>query len=279
MNARLLKLFLLAVAVLPGPAQSAQGELFSFTNNNDTLSITAEIWCPYACEPESERPGILVEIVREIFAREGIAVDYTLLPWRRAIVETERGGFDGILGVVEGNRGSLLLDEAGLGVDETVVVLRKDTDFHFAGPQSLDSLRLGVIANYTYDNNGELDRYLQKRLAAQDRMVTIYRDEPIKSLINMLSGNRIDAFLENRQVTNYESNRLNFKDQIAITSTGLGDTIHVGFTPDSAGKRNLDIYNRGFARLLKSGRVGEIFKRYGLEEIPATIKIPSDEQD
>lgn len=237
------------------------------------ITITAEIWCPYACTPESEKPGILVEIVREIFEEEGISVSYNLMPWRRALMETERGGIDGVLGVVEGNRGELLLDDRGMGADETIIVVRKDSDFNYEGPESLNSMRLGVIANYTYDNNGDLDSYLQKRHLKHDRIVVIYRDEPIKSLVNMLSGYRIDAFLENRQVVIYEGKRMNFGDQIRTVSTGLGDTVHIGFTPSDRGRRNLDIYNRGLTRLLESGKVDEIARRYGLDEVPAEIKV------
>lgn len=242
----------------------------------DSISITGDNWCPYACAPESGQPGILVEIVSEIFEQEGISVKYNLMPWRRALIQTQRGGSDAILGVVQGNRDGLLLDKHGMGIDETVIVLRKGSDFRFDGPRSLDSLSLGIIANYTYDNNGELDLYLKERRRIQDRIVTIYRDEPIKSLINMLRGNRIDAFFENRQVIHFESNRLDFKDEIRVIGTGLGDTIHVGFTPNSRGRKNLDIYHHGFQKMLKSGRVEEIVKQYGLEYVPTYSEIPLD---
>lgn len=92
----------------------------------------------------------------------------------------------------------------------------------------------------------------------------------------MLTENRIDAFLENRQVTNYEGNRLNFKDQIQILTTGLGDTVHVGFTPNNRGRSNLEIYNAGFAKLLKSGKVAEISKRYGLESVASENRLKLD---
>jgi len=271
MDAKKLQSFLIGVLLLLASGHSSRAEISAPANYNDRITITAEIWCPYACQPGARQPGILVEIVQEIFEQEGITVDYHLLPWRRALMETESGGSDGILGVVKGNRGTLLLDEHGMGVDETVIVVRKDSNFTYSEPESLDSLRLGVIINYTYDNNGELDSYLVERSRKQDRIVTIYRDEPIKSLIKLLSGNRIDGFLENRQVTNYEGNRLNFKDHIQIISTGLSDTIHVGFTPNNRGRRNLDIYNRGLARMLKSGKVEEIVKKYDLEEVPMKI--------
>jgi polar amino acid transport system substrate-binding protein len=268
-----LKLFLIGMSLLLISAHSPQAASDGQSALETSISITAEIWCPYACTPESENPGILVEVVREIFRQQGIEVEYGLMPWRRALMETEKGTSDLVLGVVTGNRGSLLLDKRGMGVDETIVVVRKDSDFDYQGPESLNSMRLGVIANYTYDSNGVLDSYLKERRRLHDRIVVIYRDEPIKSLANMLSGYRIDAFLENRQVTLYEGKRMNFGDKIRIISTGLGDTVHVGFTPNDRGRRNLDIYNRGLTRLLESGKVDEIVKKYGLDGVPAEIKV------
>lgn len=278
LHSALLSAVLFTACFLPTTGNSSPND----SDAMKTISISAEIWCPYACEAGSERPGIMVEIMKEIFEEQGMSIEYRLMPWRRALKETERGSTDAVLGVVHGNSGRLLLDEIGLGVDETIVVLRNESDFQYAGPESLDSLRLGVIANYTYDNNGELDKYLAKRKRAQDRIVTIYRDEPLKSLVNMLQGYRIDAFLENRQVTMYEGDRLNFEDKIRIVSTGLGDTIHAGFTPNDRGRDNLDMYNRGLARLMSSGRVNEIVQRYGLDELPTdlsfSVKLSTDDQ-
>jgi len=31
----------------------------------DTITIRADVWCPYNCEPDSEKPGYMIEIVQK----------------------------------------------------------------------------------------------------------------------------------------------------------------------------------------------------------------------
>ena len=247
----------------PGPDRSAAPPV---------LVAASDAWCPYTCDPDSDRPGILVEISREIFNDAGIDFEYRLLPWKRALSETEKGTVDAALGVVEGNREGLLLDESGFGIDETVLVLRRESKSHYSKPEDLDPIRVGVTASYTYDNNGDLDQYLLKRRGDNDRVVAIYHDKPIASLLEMLSVGRIDGFLENRHVAIFESRRLGYDGKFRIAPTGLGDTIHIGFPDNQAGRKNQSIMNAGLSKMRDTGRIKTIMSRYGLVNIPVDIQ-------
>src|SRR5690349_12435671 len=64
----------------------------------DEIKLTSDLWCPYACEPNSDKPGFMVEIAKEVFSSKGHTVKYELLNWARAIKATRIGRFDGIVG-------------------------------------------------------------------------------------------------------------------------------------------------------------------------------------
>jgi polar amino acid transport system substrate-binding protein len=53
-----------------------------------TISIRADYWYPMNGDPNSDKPGYMIDLAKAIFEPQGIAVDYQLMPWSRAIQET-----------------------------------------------------------------------------------------------------------------------------------------------------------------------------------------------
>ena len=64
----------------------------------ETLVIAGDIWCPINCQPGAERPGIFVELAREIFAESGITVEYQALNWARTLHRVRRGELNAAIG-------------------------------------------------------------------------------------------------------------------------------------------------------------------------------------
>ena len=232
------------------------------------LTVAADVWCPYNCQPGSERPGYLVDILREVFSPLGVSVEYTVMPWKRTLASVERGLVDAALGAVGGNHGRNLIGRQQLGVDETVLVVRDGEEFIYQGPASLDELSIGVIADYTYDSHGPLDAYLNARIDQSRDAYVIHQDKPLHSLFAMLWQSRIDVFLENRYVARYAIESLGYQDQVAVIPTGTGDKVYIAFTPSPEGRRNVEILDAGVRRLRESGKLSEILGRYGLEDSP-----------
>ena len=40
--------------------------LISFTCLADEISLRADLWCPYTCDPQAKNPGFMIEIAKEI---------------------------------------------------------------------------------------------------------------------------------------------------------------------------------------------------------------------
>jgi len=230
----------------------------------ETLVAVSEAWCPYTCDPGSDMPGYLVEVMTEAFGQHGISVDYRKMPWTRALTGVESGQLDAILGVVEGNHGRSILCQESLDRDETVLVVRRGEVFDFAGPQDMEGKRIGVAADYTYDNNGRLDRYLLRRRYNQDRIVTIYSDGPLESLYAMLQSGRIDIFPENRHVALYGARKLSMEGEVEFVSTGMGDHVFIAFSPTARGTHLAGRLDEAIRIMREDGRLAAIQSRYGI---------------
>ncbi len=70
----ILGLLIIVTAAMWGVNSSAQEE-------QKTITLAADIWCPYNCDSKDERPGFMVELAKEIFQKKGINVQYVIVPW------------------------------------------------------------------------------------------------------------------------------------------------------------------------------------------------------
>ena len=231
-----------------------------------SLVVAADRWCPYNCEPGSDRPGYLIDVLREVFEPLGIAVHYRVMPWKRALYETERGRIDAALGAVAGDRGNNIIGREPLGLNETVLVVRRGQALEYRRPKDLTGLTIGVVADYSYDSEGPLDSYLAKRRAAEAGVYVVRRQEPLESLLAMLTSDRIDVFPENRYVVVHALSRLGYADHVKLLETGVADSVYIAFTPDERGRRHLELLDRGVRQLRASGRLRAIMARYGIHQ-------------
>jgi polar amino acid transport system substrate-binding protein len=101
-RARLLFLLLMAAVSTHVAAQSVA-----------TISLVEDPWPPYIEGEVGEHAsgGKLIDLYRELFKRmEGVEVHYLLMPWKRALVEVERGRRDGIMALFKSPERARVMD-------------------------------------------------------------------------------------------------------------------------------------------------------------------------
>ena len=54
----------------------------------DVITLRADEWCPYNCQPKSQNPGFIIEIAETVFKKAGHTIDYQVMPWARPRSET-----------------------------------------------------------------------------------------------------------------------------------------------------------------------------------------------
>ncbi len=254
-----MKLWLLFLLTLGLPTQA--------TELPKKILIASDIWCPFICEINSDTPGYLIEITTTVFAKLGIEVEYHSLGYNKSKDLAEKGQIQAFLAAGVTNHGNTLLSQELLGIDRTVLVMRKNQIFDqtqlFA---SLDKLFVGVIKDYTYDQHGPLDEYLAQRKLSKHNLVILNHMNAVEALFRLLRLKSIDVFPENPVVANYMLNKLKIKNHLKLIDVPRHDHIYVAFSPDNIGEKLRELYDQEVRKLKKSGEFQVLLARYNVQD-------------
>lgn len=248
-----------ACALAPGISASAQ------ENVEKTVTIVADEWCPYNCAPESDAPGILIEIAQRAFEKEGIKVKYSILPWTRAIEEARQGKHNAIVGAAVADAPDFIFPSTPQFRMRNAFYTKPDSQWEFKNLHSLKDVSLGVIKDYTYSD--EIDAYVTENQSNLSKVQVAAGEDALETNIKKLLGGRITALAEDKNVV-----EMFLKDnpeyQNKLRSAGyVEDTpdndIHVAFSPaHENSKHYAEIMARETDRLIETGEIKEILVRY-----------------
>ncbi len=227
----------------------------------DTVRLSADPWMPYNGTPGDERPGYVVEFAREIFSAAGIQVEYTVMPWEKALTAARAGEVDGAICANREEGAELVIEGEHVGAPKMIIVTRPDSDWTLRNVSSLRQIRLGVIAEYSYWPM--MDSYIEK--AEADAVYVASGEAPLDDLIAKLDAGEIDAFVESEAVFAWKLRELNrSRDTIKVVYRHFPDEVFIAFSPDDKGRRFARIFSEGLAKLKAEGRADIIARRYGL---------------
>ncbi|MED5439950.1 MAG: transporter substrate-binding domain-containing protein [Pseudomonadota bacterium] len=237
----------------------------------DTISLRADIWPPYNATPGSDKPGYIAEIAIEIWNNQGHEVDYSTIPWERAITEARTGNIDCILGALPDEVPDFVFHSLPLGLDQSTFYTRSANHWTYHTPAQLDDIRLGVIGGYSYDQ-GVVDEHIASTIredASGSRVQLMKGDNALEKNLQKLLSGRIDAIVGSATVVNYTVATLGMEGAVRPAGNiGVADKLYIACSPATPEKsetytRQLD---EGIQRLRKSGRLTEILERYGLQD-------------
>lgn len=233
---------------LSGSAQAAE-----------TMTLRADSWCPYNCDPKSDKPGYVVEMAKAIFEGKGVTVDYQVEPWTRALDAVRAGTYHGAIGAARGDAPDLVFPSLPIGMNEFTLAVPKGKAFKWEGVASLKGKKLGAIQGYDYDP--EINDYIK---ANKDGVDLITGDDAVEKNIRKLAAGRTDAFLENAAVVKYTAAQLGMADKFDYVDLGKKDPLFIGFTPAKPeGKKYAEMLQAGVKELRESGKLKAILEKYG----------------
>ncbi|MCB1327632.1 MAG: transporter substrate-binding domain-containing protein [Spirochaetales bacterium] len=233
----------------------------------DAISIRADLWCPFNCEPEGEHQGFMIDVARAAFALEGRPVDYQLMSWARAIEETRAGRFHAIVGAYRSDAPDFIFPAEEIGISRDIFLVRDDSRWTYSGIGSLSGVTLGVIHEYGY--GAEVDAYVEAHKDDETRIQVVFSEDGLAQNFRKLLLGRITAVVEN------ENRALYYLDQnprIAARvrpagSPGQAQRTFIAFSPARAESRELaGLLDTGIRALRASGRLAEILAYYGLDD-------------
>jgi polar amino acid transport system substrate-binding protein len=242
-----------------------------YSASADTISLRADIWPPYNATPGTDKPGYIVEVATEIWNSQGHQVDYSTIPWERAISEARSGNIDCILGALPDEVPDFVFHSLSLGLDQSTFYTRSGNSWTYHSPTQLNDIRLGVIGGYSYDQ-GAVDEHIAMAISEGSpgsRVQLMKGDNALEKNLQKLLSGRIDAIVGSATVVNYTVATLGMEGAVRPAGNiGVADKLYIACspaTPDKSGTytRQLD---EGIQRLRESGRLAEILQRYGLED-------------
>lgn len=230
-----------------------------------TITIRADSWAPYNDDPNSDKPGYMIEAVKLIFEAKGHQVDYQTMPWSRSLAEVGKGTYDAVVGTDEEESPDLVFPSEPFGLYKNGFFVDKSSRWQYTGPDSLLQVRLGVIDDYVYGD--ELDAYIETHRNSK-KVFVANGDDALSKLIKMLKAGRLDVVIEDVTVMSHALNEMRLAGEIVdVGSPGEASFLYIAFSPAKESSRGYaNIFDEGLAELRRSGKFQKILSRYGLQD-------------
>lgn len=230
------------------------------------IIIAADNWCPFNCTPDSQKPGYMVEVAKEIFEQKGYTLEYQILPWARALSHARKGIIHGVIGPYIEDAPDFVFPEQELAMIGFSIFVEKNTDWVYDGIQSLSLISLGVINDYAY--NDKIDNYILENMGEFNKIQISSGEVPLKRNIKKVLAGRMDALLESPPVFLYTAAEMGVKDQLKSAGQVVAPKkAYIGFSPRIPNAKKYAAWlSQGIEEMRKSGRLDEILGRYNLKD-------------
>lgn len=233
----------------------------------DTILLRADEWCPFNCAPDSKKPGFMIEIAQEVFAKEGHEVFYETTPWSRALREAQAGKIHGVVGAAaeEAQKYGLATPEVGQGYADDAFFVNRGEPWRYSGPQSLEKMVVAIIKDYTYDS--ELDPYLTKYITNPTKVQVVAGEEALELNFKKLLLGRVDVVIETGSVGLYKLREMGLSEKVEIVGSIAPEEIYIAFGGEQTQAKELaKILSDGTEQLRKNGHLDEILASYGVKD-------------
>lgn len=227
------------------------------------LHLRADSWMPFNGDPAAEKPGYVIELLREIFEPQGIKIDYQVMPWAEALQAAAAGQIDGVIGANATEAAKLLIGTESIGEPQFSLFVRKDNPWIYQNMRSLQSVRLGAVEGYSYWES--IDGYIKK--SASPAVKFYSGNTPAVDALADLSSGRIDVFVESVMVFYWALKTTGQKiSDYRAAYTEPTEPLYVAFARNKPGLGYVRKMDEGLARLRASGRYDAILGKYGFSK-------------
>jgi polar amino acid transport system substrate-binding protein len=233
---------------------------------SETVTLVADEWPPFNAMPNTSEEGVLVDVARAVFEKNGIKVSYKLIPWRRAVELTRMGTYNGLIGASKTDAPDFIFPSEELSRNVISFYVRKDSLWVFNHKSDIRSVSLGVVAGYDY-RKWLLD-YIEAHKNDPRKIQVMTGHQPLQRNLQKLLSNRIDAIVDNEAVILNVARQMGVNDQ--IKPAGYGSEIayiYIAFSPKHADSlRYAQMLSEGVVQLRQNGQLAVILSKYGLKD-------------
>ncbi|MGH4120405.1 methyl-accepting chemotaxis protein [Clostridium sp.] len=224
----------------------------------DKLVVATSPYPPFIIYNEKDKSlsGVDIEIIKEIYKRNNIDVEFKITTWNTSLKMVEEGLSDILPTISYNSKRENFLDftEAYRDTSKYVFLTRKDSNVKINNFNDLYKYKIGVIKDYNYSNKFSNDKKINKiENANEDTMFDkLIKGQVDTILINDFSGkyysktNKLGNLLM-EQETSFEE-----KDS---------DT-RLGFSKVNNLSVNIKQFEDGYKQLKEDGTIDKIIKKY-----------------
>jgi len=240
------------------PATSARAEV---------IKLSADAYYPFNGDPSSEHPGYMIEMARAILEPLGHKVEYSVMPWARAIREAQAGKIDGVVAAGKGEVPTFVFPDEPQGILRDAIFTLKENGWRYKGVESLQSLSLGYISDYSYGPT--FDAYIAAHKGEKERLHANTGDGALLQNVEMLRRGRITGVFSNPEVF-YATLMKEHLPADAFRLAVVGpdpDPAYIAFSPKSPkAAYYAKAISDGTRKLRESGELRNILAHYGIED-------------
>ncbi|MBB2483796.1 transporter substrate-binding domain-containing protein [Mitsuaria sp. WAJ17] len=248
-----------AVPSGPSPGASSAG--------GQVLLALSDPWCPFNCQPDSDKPGYVVEMLREVFPPPSWQLMYQIVPWDRALQQVREGQAAIALELTRDQalRLGLLIGHEPVGEPADCLYVAAGNPLRFSQASDLDGLRqVAVVSGYEYEF--ALGEWIN-RPENKARVVMTRGANPAEVNARNLARGRLDGVIESAAVMHMLIRQLRLQDKIREAGCQQASPVYVGFSPRLPNAAQLvEHFDQGIAELRRSKRLARILSRYGQQD-------------
>ncbi len=166
------------------------------------LILAGDYWCPYNCLESADNQGFLVELTRRALYIYGIDIEYKLMPWHKILTEIKKGKIDGIIGISKIRGLNLVTTKLPLEYSATSAFIRSDTDWLYDGLASLKGKKVGIIMDYSLDE--DISNFVGINFTTNPGIFAVEdgKNAAVDSITNLIDGT-IDVYIEDQRVVDF----------------------------------------------------------------------------
>lgn len=234
----------------------------------ETITIAADNWCPYNCDPKSKLPGYMVEITKKAFARHNIDVEYIILPWRDAVEQARMGKYTAIIGADYMDAPDFIFPNISQGLMYNAFYIKKGDLWRFSNLDSLKDTSLGAITDYSY--NALLNEYIDTNKNNKSRVQLETGDNALRINIDKLLTGKVRTIIEAENVMKHylaTHEMVGLLEEAGRLRPSEQDNIYIAFSPREAkAQKYANILSQETKAMRASGELKKILSAYGLND-------------
>jgi polar amino acid transport system substrate-binding protein len=224
-----------------------------------TIRLLTGNYPPFEYMENGEVKGLAVELLKEAFHRCHRDVTFNVLPWARALAETQQGRADAIFTAIKTPEREKVLrfSSEPLVAMNSALYTRKGTGIRYRGDLSeLAGYRLGMVIGTSH--GAQFDMAL--RAGVLKYVDTTNDTEP--NIRKLLAG-RIDLVVADRYVVTYYARANGWQDQLIELSPVLHSSFgYLAFSKNPALEPVRNEVDAALAAMKKDGSYQRILSRY-----------------